>query len=116
MWPNCRALRRRDEAIEIYQRKEEREGRERAAAAAHIANLTALARMPIVGHALQQGAVEGAWWPDGWMGESCAVKLGAERDLAALRVTGWVGRFRAGWCDALCRGRCGGRPHVGGRA
>lgn len=91
-----RALRRRDEAIEAAQRKEERAGRERAAMAAHLADLRALARLPLVGQVMQQGPVEGAWWPDGWMGESMAVTLSAERDLAALRISGRVGAVPGG--------------------
>lgn len=91
-----RALRRRDEAIEAAQRKEECAGRERMAMTAHLADLRALARLPLVGQVMQQGPVEGAWWSDGWMGESMAVTLSAERDLAALRISGRVGAVPGG--------------------
>jgi hypothetical protein len=63
---------------------------------AHLADLRALARLPLVGQVMQQGPVEGAWWSDGWMGESMAVTLSAERDLAALRISGRVGAVPGG--------------------
>jgi hypothetical protein len=86
-----RALRRRDEAIEAAQRAEERAGREKARVAGHIADLRHRARLPLLGHVTQQGAVEGAWWSDDWMGQAMGVTLVAERDLAALRLAGRVG-------------------------
>lgn len=81
--------RQRDRQIEMYQKMEERMGRELEGLRHYLADVLAATRAPILGYALQLGESRGLFH-DGWAAREVILRLRAERPIKALTLKGFI--------------------------
>ncbi|HEX5455294.1 MAG TPA: 2OG-Fe(II) oxygenase [Stellaceae bacterium] len=80
---------RRDRQIEMYQRLEERLGREIEATRRYIGELVAAIRAPVLGYATQAGKTTGLFH-DGWAARETSLRLHAERPITGITIKGFI--------------------------
>lgn len=83
------ACTRRDGQIEMYQRLEERLGRELEQLRRYLGEVLAAVRAPVVGYAQQVGSSAGLFH-DGWVGREVSLQLRAERPISGLTIKGFI--------------------------
>ncbi len=82
--------RRRDDQIEMYQKLEERLGRERTFLEQYIENISKAIRLPTIGNVLQVCRLSGNVWHDGWTGSEFSFEMRAIEDLSSVEIQGSV--------------------------
>lgn len=80
---------RRDGQIEMYQRMEERLGRELEGLRHYLAEVLAAMKAPLLGYAQQVGNGTGLFH-DGWVARDVALSLNADRPIYGLTLKGFV--------------------------
>jgi hypothetical protein len=80
---------RRDGQIEMYQRMEERLGRELAGIRHYLSEVLAAVKAPILGYGLQVGDGTGLFH-DGWVAREAGLRLRAVRPITGVKVKGFV--------------------------
>jgi 2OG-Fe(II) oxygenase superfamily len=83
------AYNRRDGQIEMYQRMEERLGRELEGLRRYLGEVIAAIKAPIVGYAQQLGNSSGLFH-DGWVARDVSLQLRAQRPVTGITVKGFV--------------------------
>ena len=81
--------RQRDRQIEMYQRMEERLGRETEQLRRYLDEVLAAIKAPILGYARQVGNGSGMFH-DGWVTREVAVRLRAERPINGVTIRGFI--------------------------